>query len=234
MEGRVIAVGDIHGCLVAFQAILKAIEPRQEDVLVLLGDYVDRGPSSRQVIDEIIELRKACHVITLFGNHEEMMRDVVSGARPPYDWLRYGGVDTLDSYGFVGDLAVVPENHREFLASLVDSYETNTHFFVHANYDPNRDLNEQPAELLRWVKLSEFFPEPHRNKKIAVVGHTHHRKGEILRLPHLVCIDTYCYGGGWLTAYEIGSEQVWQANRDGELRPQDEVQYVQIEPMKSN
>ena len=218
MPGRVIAIGDIHGCLVALQSLVELIDPQPADTIVALGDYVDRGPNSRGVIDYLIELRKRCRVVPLFGNHEEMMYEVVIDDKPPYDWLRHGGVDTLDSYGFVGDLRVIPEDHRDFLKGLVDYYQTETHFFVHANYDPQLELDEQPPELLRWIKLTDVMPTPHRNGLRAVVGHTHHREGEILELPHLICLDTYCYGGFWLTAMDVESGQIWQVNSEGSLR----------------
>ncbi|MDZ4851786.1 MAG: metallophosphoesterase [Pirellulaceae bacterium] len=218
MSGRVIAIGDIHGCSVALRSLVDLIAPQSDDTIVTLGDYVDRGPDSRGVIDFLIELPKQCRVVSLYGNHEEMMFEVVVDEKPPYDWLRHGGVDTLDSYGFVGDLRVIPETHREFLSGLADYFQTETHFFVHANYDPNRDLEEQPPELLRWIKLTDVMPTPHRNGLRAIVGHTHHRMGEILDLPHLVCLDTYCYGGFWLTAMDVESGQIWQVDSNGLVR----------------
>jgi serine/threonine protein phosphatase 1 len=218
MSGRVIAIGDIHGCLVALQSLVELIKPTAKDTVVALGDYVDRGPDSKGVIDYLIQLRKRCNLVTLYGNHEEMMREVVIEEAQPYDWLRHGGVDTLDSYGFVGDLRVVPTSHRDFLDSLVDFYKTDTHFFVHANYDANLDFEEQPPELLRWVKLTEMMPQPHRSGLRAVVGHTHDRGGVIVEVPHLICLDTYCYGGFWLTAMDVNSGEIWQVQPDGTVR----------------
>ncbi len=218
MAGRTVAIGDIHGCSVALRTIVELIRPTQDDTIVTLGDYVDRGPDSKGVIDYLIDLRQRCNLVTLYGNHEEMMREVIIEEQPPYDWLRHGGVDTLDSYGFVGDLRVIPQNHREFLESLVDFHRTETHFFVHANYDPGLELENQPPQLLRWIKLSESLPQPHINGLKAVVGHTHDRNGAILELPHLICLDTYCYGGFWLTAMDVDSGEIWQVAADGSIR----------------
>ncbi len=218
MPGRVIAIGDIHGCSVALKSLVEQIAPQPNDTIVTLGDYVDRGQDSRGVIDFLIDLKDRCRLIAIYGNHEEMMHEVVVEEKPPYDWLRHGGVDTLDSYGFVGDLKVIPASHREFLSNLLDCFQTDTHFFVHANYDPNLELDEQPPELLRWIKLTDMMPAPHKNGLKAVVGHTHHREGEILELPHLICLDTYCYGGFWLTAMDVESGEIWQVNSDGVLR----------------
>jgi serine/threonine protein phosphatase 1 len=138
--------------------------------------------------------------------------------QPPHNWLQHGGTATLDSYGFVGDLSVIPAEHVEFLQSFVDSVETENHFFVHANYDPQLPLTRQLARTLRWLSLNNAIPAPHPSGKIAVVGHTPDHSGEIFSLRHLKCIDTYCHGGGWLTAMDVTTGQVWQANEAGELR----------------
>jgi serine/threonine protein phosphatase 1 len=218
MSGRIIAIGDIHGCAAALESIIAAIAPTSDDIVVALGDYVDRGPDSKGVVDRLIELGQQCELIALQGNHEEMMLEVVRDNRPPYRWLQYGGMETLDSYGFVGDLGVIPPSHHDFYASMRDYYETEDFFFVHANYEPDVPLEHQSPFALRWQKLTEFTPGPHISGKRAMMGHTHDRGGEIFDIGHLVCIDTYCYGGGWLTAFELNSGQVWQANIAGEIR----------------
>ncbi len=215
---RTIAIGDIHGCLKPLQTLLEAIDPQPGDLIITVGDYVDRGVNSKGVIDCLIQLQISGMLYPLLGNHEEMMIDVIERRIEPFGWINHGGVDTLDSYGFVGDLSVIPDSHREFLKGLKSYYENETHFVVHANYDPAVPLEEQSDTLLRWIKLTDMVPDPHVSGKRAVVGHTHNRKGEIVALPHLVCIDTYCYGGQWLTALELESGQVWQASLDGTLR----------------
>jgi serine/threonine protein phosphatase 1 len=218
MSGRLIAIGDIHGCSAALEAILAAISPQAEDTFVALGDFVDRGPDSKGVIDRLIALGKECHLVALQGNHEEMMLAVIKGQQPPYRWLQYGGVDTLDSYRFCGDMGVIPAEHHAFFDSMLDYYETEEFIFVHANYEPDRPLAGQGKEVLRWTKLTEETPGPHVSNKRVFMGHTHDRGGEVFDIGHLICIDTYCYGGGWLTAVEARTGQIWQANMDGELR----------------
>lgn len=214
---KTLVIGDIHGCLQAFDAILQAADLQPDDTLVTVGDYVDRGPDSKGVIERLIQLRDRVQLVPLLGNHEQMMLDSLDGKIAPYGWFNHGGVQTLDSYGFSGDPKVIPESHMDFLRGLASYYETDTHFIVHANYDPTLPLEEQPNDLLRWVKLTERMPGPHISGKKAIVGHTHDREGQILRVPHLVCIDTYCYGGRWLTAIDIESNAIWQATRSGEL-----------------
>jgi serine/threonine protein phosphatase 1 len=217
-SARLIAIGDIHGSLPALDAILEKISPTKTDTVVALGDYVDRGDHSKGVIDRLLELQNYCRLIPLRGNHEEMMESVVLRGGPPHAWLRYGGVDTLDSYGFSGDLGVVPESHRAFLAGLHDWFELDKDFFVHANYEPDVPLSKQEPEILRWTSLNQFMPGPHMSGKRAVVGHTAARDGEIFDVGYLVCLDTHIYGGGWLTAMDLSTGQLWQANQQGNIR----------------
>jgi serine/threonine protein phosphatase 1 len=216
--GRVIAIGDIHGCLAALECLLQAIQPTPIDTIVTLGDYVDRGPDSKGVIERLIALETQCQLKCLQGNHEEMMLRVVRDEQPPFNWLQHGGVDTLESYGFFGNLNVIPGSHLEFFSRMLDYFETEDHFFVHANYNPRLPLDQQPIQTLRWLKLSQNVPGPHANGKVAVVGHTHDKGGEIFSVGHLICLDTYCYGGGWLTAMDMQTRQLWQASPDGRLR----------------
>lgn len=218
MSGRTVAIGDIHGCAAALDALLAAIVPTPDDTIVALGDYVDRGPDSKGVIDRLLALGERCNLICIYGNHEEMMLDVVQQEQPPFRWLQHGGVETLDSYMFAGDMNVIPAEHHKFFDAMVDYYETENHFFLHANYDPDKPLEEQGKAEMRWLKLTDVTPDAHRNGKKAVVGHTHDRGGEIFDIGHLVCIDTYCYGGGWLTALDVDSGQLWQADAEGQLR----------------
>jgi len=215
---RTIAIGDIHGCLAALDCVLEAIQPGPEDTIITVGDYVDRGPNSCGVLDRLLQLEKSTNLIALQGNHEEMMLAVLERRVEPYSWLNHGGVDTMESYGFAGDLACVPESHREFIKRMPNFFENETHFVVHANYDPDLPLTEQPDDMLRWVKITNSLPAPHQSGKIAIVGHTHDRLGEIFRIPHLICIDTYCYGGKWLTALELGTDCIWQSSPEGVLR----------------
>lgn len=218
MDGRLIAIGDIHGCRVALEALLNVISPGPDDIVVTLGDYVDRGPDSRGVVDTLIKLKQTTQLVALMGNHEEMMLNVIRHGEPHHHWLRYGAVETLESYQFEGDLDFLPPDHVEFFDSLGDYFEHGDYFFTHAAYDPYVILENQTAELLRWYHLTEGVPGPHENGKIAIVGHTANRDGEILDLGHLICLDTYCYGGGWLTAMDLTSRQIWQASDLGVLR----------------
>lgn len=219
-NGRVIAIGDIHGCSRALEVVVRAVDPRPSDTLVLLGDLVDRGPDTRGVLEQVLDLSKKCQVVGIMGNHEEMLLDVLVHKRPPDHWIRFGASDTLDSYGFCGDLRVIPASHLDFLSSCRDYFETDSHFFVHANYDARLPLEDQSGRVLRWIPLQTSLPAQHVSGKTAIVGHTASRSGDIFDVGHLVCIDTYCYGGGWLTAMDVGTRQKWQADLEGRLRAQ--------------
>lgn len=213
---RLIAVGDIHGYPAALRAVLEAIGPRANDTIVMLGDYVDRGPDSRGVLDTLIELAGRCQLVPLLGNHDQLFLQVCEGQDDSFiDWLAFGGGATLDSYG--GKLRNVPAEHLDFLRSCLRFHETAEYFFVHANYLADRPLAEQSDEVLLWESLRSRVPGPHRSGKTAVVGHTAQKDGTgILDLGHLVCIDTWIYGEGWLTAMDVETREVWLADQDGE------------------
>ncbi len=213
-RGRLIAIGDIHGYSAALDGLLEVVRPRPEDTLVFLGDYVDRGPDSRGVIDRLTRLCDACSVVTILGNHDEMMLACHDDRRAFLNWLVMGGSATLDSYGGESE-AKIPDSHLEFLEECLEVYETERYFFVHAMYVAELSLDQQPGSALRWEGLRDSIPKPHRSGKIAIVGHTSQRSGEILDLGHIICIDTYCYGGGWLTALDVQTGEVWQVSREG-------------------
>jgi serine/threonine protein phosphatase 1 len=220
MPGRIIAIGDIHGYAAALAALLEAVAPRAEDTIVTLGDYVDRGPDSPGALEELIALAGQCRLVPLLGNHDEMVVDLHYGGPGLDDWLDWGGKETLQAYG-CGHPREIPAHHIAFLESCVTYHETERHFFVHASYDPELPLDWQPSELSRWASIRSRPPGPHSSGKIAIVGHTVQRNGRVLDLGHLKCIDTGLYCGGWLTALEVESGQIWQAGAEGRIREEE-------------
>src|SRR4051812_686867 len=217
MPGRTIAIDDIHGCPKTLDALTDAIKPRPADVIVTLGDSINRGPDTRGVIERLIDLRYRCRLIPLLGNHDQMLLEARSGVHPT-TWLGMGGLATLDSYGPGRDIALIPEAHFEFLEGCLDFHETDDHIFVHANYFPDLPMAEQPIVMLRWESLRHTTPGPHESGKSVILGHTSQKGGEILDLGHLKCIDTFCHGGGWLTGLEVNTGEVWQADQEGSMR----------------
>lgn len=214
---RVIAIGDVHGCATALAALLEVIEPLRDDTLVLLGDCIDRGPESQLAIQLMLEWQEKCHLVPILGNHEEMLLSAIDRPFTIDDWRACGGEATLRSYG-VREPQAIPREHVDYIRSWGDYFEIPTHFFVHANYAADVPLDEQTWEFWRWEPLRVSIPAPHENGKIAIVGHTSQKTGEILDLDYLLCIDTYCHGGGWLTAVEAGTGQVWQSDAAGRIR----------------
>jgi serine/threonine protein phosphatase 1 len=217
-SARLIAIADIHGCLPALNAVLAAVAPQPADTIVMLGDYVDRGPDSCAVLDALIALARETHLVPLLGNHDEMMLKICRGRSDLLpDWLIYGGYATLASYGAASPAGIRPD-HLDFLHACRTYFETDRHIFMHANYRADLPLALQSRDVLLWESLKRGLPGPHFSGKIAVVGHTAQKSGEILDLGYLKCIDTWCYGAGWLTALELATGRFWQADKEGNMR----------------
>ena len=242
MSGRTIAIGDIHGCRKEFEALLSAIAPNADDELVLLGDYIDRGPESWGVIERILKLQNECKVISILGNHELMLLDASYDQDALRPWLGFGGDATLESYRrgpkglpplTIADLPYrrwlweldasreqlrkFPASHREFLCACSSYYESPTHLFVHANCRSEVDPKDELPHYLHWDVVDPRVSRPHKSGKVMVVGHAAQKSGNILNLGHRLYIDTFCHGGGWLTGLDVANRHYWQANRDGDV-----------------
>jgi serine/threonine protein phosphatase 1 len=215
---RYLAVGDIHGCFRALKTLADFVPFGADDVLITLGDYVDRGPDSYAVLDWLLAWKQRGRLVALRGNHEVMMLQARQSEDDLHSWLGVGGDATLASYSPLGDagrLLDVPNSHWQFLEEdLCPWFETDTHFFVHANAYPDCSLAEQPDFMLYWESFDK--PRPHESGKIMVCGHTPQKSGEPRNIGHAVCIDTWAYGRGWLTCLDVGSGTYWQANQRGE------------------
>jgi serine/threonine protein phosphatase 1 len=215
---RVLAIGDIHGCLPPFDALLDWVKPAAGDTVVLLGDYVDRGPDTKGVLDRLIELRKSgLNLVCLCGNHEIMMLEARRGGRSELKmWLSVGGAAALDSYGR-GGLDGVPREHWDFLEyNLLDYHETERHIFVHAAVHCDLELDEQPEYILYWEHLPDAMR--HFSGKTVICGHTSQKSGVPKVVPGAICIDTFAHGGGWLTCLDVQAGKYWQASLSGERR----------------
>jgi serine/threonine protein phosphatase 1 len=176
------------------------------------------------VLDRLIALAGRCRLVPLQGDHEEMLTDALADTAALRKWLMCGGAETLRSYGLArgggrGALADwIPRAHREFLAGCRAHHETDTQVFVHAGVLPELAMDQQPGLALLWRVTDAQTAVPHHSGKVVVVGHTPQRSGEVLDLGFLVCIDTNCVRGGWLTALEVDTGRTWQADRAGKLR----------------
>ena len=213
---RTLVIGDIHGCLAPLEHLWKAIAPRPEDRVVFIGDYVDRGPDSKGVIDFLLGLPAELDVTFLSGNHEEKFFLAHIDHTELAHWVEaWGGGATLESYG-PGGFDDVPEAHWEFLRKLSPYVETDTHIIVHANLEPDLALDQQLPFTLIHKKFGT--PEPHQSGKTMICGHTAQKSHVPLDLGHAVCIDTDPGRGGWLTCLQLESGTYWQANFAGEVR----------------
>ena len=211
---RTLAIGDIHGCSAMLDTLLEAVAPGPDDTLVTLGDYCDRGPDTPGVLDRLIARSQTHRLVALRGNHDQMMLESRDDLRVRREWLAVGGAATVHAYS---GLENVPADHWRFLESqCVDLWECETHFFVHGNVYPDLPLWEQPQSVLYWERFDRA--RPHESGKIMVCGHTSQKSGLPRNLGFAVCLDTYAYGGGWLSCLDIGSGTVWQANHGGQVR----------------
>jgi serine/threonine protein phosphatase 1 len=218
--GRLIAVGDIHGCADELSTMLDAIAPAADDTIVFLGDYVDRGPSSRDVIDRLIALRDsaACGTVFLRGNHEDMFLAFLGeDGRHGDVFLFNGGRMTLASYGLAAYLrgedarAKIPESHLAFLRGLELHHLAEPFLFVHAGISPLRALEDQQEEDLLWIR-EEFIRNRHRLRQTVVFGHTPQR--EVLwHLPFKIGLDTGCVYGNKLSCLDFTSGTLLQVER---------------------
>lgn len=196
-------IGDIHGCLEPLHRLIAQLRLSEADEVVFLGDYVDRGPDSKGVIDYLLTLRG--RYIFLMGNHERMFLDFLQG-KERFLFLYNGGTATVESYG---GLSLIPAAHLAFLDRLKLYYETEDYLFVHAGIRPGIPLQEQDPNDLLWIR-EEFYAYPGRYPKTVVFGHTPMR--EVLMEDDRIGIDTACVYGNKLTCLILPSREVIQAS----------------------
>ncbi|MDJ0529103.1 MAG: metallophosphoesterase family protein, partial [Microcystis sp. M53600_WE12] len=182
---RTLAIGDIHGCSKALDHLLEIVNPKPQDTLITLGDYVNKGRDSKGVIDRLISLHKQGNLIPLKGNHEIIMLQARNNPLKQRLWLEKGGKATLKSYS-EGHLIKIPESHWDFLGKVcINSYETANHLFVHASLDPHLPLARQPEYKLFWEKFQ--YPAAHSSGKTMICGHTSQKSGKPINLGHAIC-----------------------------------------------
>ena len=213
MTGRILAIGDVHGCNGLLKRLLDriGIDPLA-DTLIFIGDYLDRGLEVRGVIDTLLDLKETCpNLICLKGNHESMFLNYYLEGRDEELFLSNGGQKTLDSYGitfdYTGKGTGFPENHLRFLASLPLSHETGEYFFVHAGLRPGIAIADQSPEDMLWIR-HEFIDSSWDFGRTVVFGHTPLSKPLIEKKK--IGIDTGAVYGGRLTCIELPSRKITQ------------------------
>jgi serine/threonine protein phosphatase 1 len=219
---RILAIGDIHGCHRSFDSLLSLVQPKRDDLLVTLGDYVDRGPRSSQVLDMLIDLERSHQLIPLRGNHETMMMAARNGMVDARRWMLSGGSETLDSYkgrnGKIAQLEDIPKKHWDFLCQRLRPYfETSDYIFVHGTLDPQLSMEKQTTTLLEWTGFSSLNSK-HLSGKVVICGHETQDDGIPRYNDFGVCIDTGAWNDGWLTCYDPQLGYIWQTNERGESR----------------
>ena len=225
---RAYAVGDIHGRLDLLNQLLAKIEAdiaarrRSQNLIVFLGDLIDRGPHSAQVIERLRTWRPHdADTIFLCGNHEEVLLRVLDGESAILaDWLKFGGVECLASYGLsatgLGDQgepaalaavkAVVPAEHQAFLASFADTFRFGDYLFVHAGIRPGRDVVAQEQKDLRWIR-QPFLDDVTDHGFVVVHGHT--ISETVDEHANRIGIDTGAYRSEVLTAMAFEGGRRW-------------------------
>jgi serine/threonine protein phosphatase 1 len=209
LVSRLIAIGDIHGRLSQIEELLDQINPKKQDTLVFLGDYIDRGPHSFEVVELIIRIKKDFpNTVTLRGNHEDFVLAMFRGNQSRQDrdlWLKYNGGDlTLASYRIAGCFMNV---HRDFYEALPIKWETDRYFFCHAGVKRGTPLDKQKSLDLLSTRGPYPLPEEDLGK---VVVHGHSILAKPLILENRINIDTGAGSWGFLTAIELPSLRIWQ------------------------
>jgi serine/threonine protein phosphatase 1 len=225
---RIYAIGDIHGRLDLLRKLMSKIVEDAADApdvsrrLIFIGDYVDRGMDSRSVIDLLLEGQPDGFAPSVYlkGNHEDAMLKFLEHPSAAQQWLSYGGLATLYSYGVAMQqerspseeklanaaeklAAKLPETHREFLDKLQLSTTVGDYFFVHAGVRPGVPLEAQDEEDMLWIR-DEFLSSTAKFGKIVVHGHTISQKPEVL--PNRIGIDTGAFATGRLTCVVLEAE----------------------------
>jgi serine/threonine protein phosphatase 1 len=225
---RAYAVGDIHGRVDLLEHLLAKIHadlqrrPAAKTLLIFVGDLVDRGPSSAQVIERLRCYRRdGVEPVFLLGNHEEVLLRIIEGDSSVVDsWLKFGGLQCLQSYGVtlarirgrsaeeVVELvrATVPKEHVEFLETFVDSCRFGDYLFVHAGIRPGVEVDQQSQSDLRWIRDPFLFDESDHG---FIVVHGHTITNEVDERPNRIGIDTGAYRSGVLTALAIEGKDRW-------------------------
>lgn len=225
---RLYAIGDVHGRDDLLRDLLGQIEadnaarPAATTTVVFLGDLIDRGPGSREVIERVIDYRPAgISSVYLAGNHEDVFCRILAGDHGLIaNWLQFGGAACAQSYGLDPDRlrglpapraaaeirASVPRAHRTFLEDLDDSLRAGDYLFVHAGIRPHVPLSEQRAEDLRWIRRP-FLDFDGRHEAFVVHGHT--ISEDIDEAAGRIGIDTGAYASGTLTALGLEGVERW-------------------------
>lgn len=220
---RIFAIGDIHGCVIELRTLLDYLQKTQnlsaQDLVVFIGDYIDRGIDSKGVIDRLMEFQ-SFHMNTVFlrGNHEDMFLSFLGlPGLLGESFLINGGAQTLMSYGIdplsssEEVVTLLPAHHYSFFLNLESYVITPDFVLVHAGLNPLRDLRSQLDENLFWIR-DEFIHNIHHFEKTVIFGHTPYQD-VMVHPPYKIGIDTGLVYGNKLTCVELVGGKVFQIAR---------------------
>ncbi|GAB1260501.1 metallophosphoesterase [Aurantivibrio plasticivorans] len=208
------AIGDCHGHIQPLRALVEAIPLEASDNLVLLGDYIDHGPASRDVLDYLIRLRRQPNVHCLIGNHELMMLGAAEDPDIEREWRRQGGEQTLSSLG-VSTARAIPSRYLTFLRECLPLLSTRYALFVHAGVNHHKPLDRQTEEELYW----QHRQSPYRLADGRRIVSAHTPRSQPLITDHFVGLDTGMGQGGPLTCIALETNSYRQADAKGGLTP---------------
>ena len=205
MRNRLIAIGDIHGEVEKLNSLIDKLDLQKQDKVIFLGDYIDRGKHSKEVIERILNLSEEIECVFLKGNHEDMLlKTKITQSQDDIEhWLLSGGISTYDNYG---DYPAIFNTHGKFLDSLKLYHIEQNYMFVHAGINPKKELSEQTKDDLLWIR-EEFLDNSHNLPYKIIFGHTPFI--EPLILNDKIGIDTGCgkHPKGTLTAFICDEER---------------------------
>lgn len=217
---KIFVIGDIHGCSTELQSLLEKLPLSLNSKIVFVGDYVDRGENSKEVIEIILNLKNYYDVVTLMGNHEAMFLDFIQdpGSTDAGAFIYNGGSATLASYATQKGNYLIPDEHVAFLRNLKLFSQTEKYFFVHAGV-PDVPLDRVIPALhkndLLWVRES-FHNSKFNWNKLIIHGHTPVQKVEVTS--KRVNVDTGCVFDNCLSAYEAISGEVYSVKKSKKSR----------------
>jgi len=203
-------IGDVHGCSNCLKELLGKLPLTKGTKLIFLGDYIDRGPDSKGVIETLLELSKSYDCVFLRGNHEQMMLDYLLKGENLDLWMMNGAGATLRSYGGVDRIT---KQHIELLESTLIYYVQGHDLFVHAGVRPNVPLEKQDRFDMLWIRYEFIYSEnPLPNFRI-FFGHTSFQ--DVLVLKDKVGLDTGCVYGNKLSAIAVETMKIYQVSCGG-------------------
>lgn len=197
--GRIIGISDIHGEYEKLCRVLEKITPKKDDTIIFMGDYIDRGKKSREVVDKIIDMKTVCNCVYLTGSHEYAMLHAKSDEYYNYLFWNYGGDATAESYGGIDNIMKI---HGDFFNSLKFYHIIGKYLFIHAGVRIGVPLEEQSEEDMVYIRTA-FYTKPHHLPYKIIFGHTEFDTPQVQE--DKICIDTGCgkYKNAPLTAIVI-------------------------------